>query len=85
MKYVGEDEKVRMLIAERHPFKGVENYFFPPLSGLETDENFQPEEPNSGNEANTAEAKEECLWEVNPLIIIVDKLDFDTTANVEGE
>jgi len=27
MKYVGEDEKVRTLIAKRHPFKRVENYF----------------------------------------------------------
>ena len=27
MKYVCKDEKVRTLIAERHPFKGVENYF----------------------------------------------------------
>jgi len=27
MKYVGENGKVRTLIAERHPFKGVENYF----------------------------------------------------------
>ena len=27
MKYVGEDEKVRTLIAKRYSFKGVENYF----------------------------------------------------------
>ena len=27
MKYVDEDENVRTLIAERHLFKGVENYF----------------------------------------------------------
>jgi len=26
MKYIDGDEKVRMLIAERHPFKGVENF-----------------------------------------------------------
>ena len=26
MKYVAEDEKVRTLIVEKHPFKGVENY-----------------------------------------------------------
>jgi len=27
MKYVDVDGKVRMLIAEKHPFMGVENYF----------------------------------------------------------
>jgi len=32
MKYVDEEEKVRMLIAERHPFNGVENYFRDPSS-----------------------------------------------------
>jgi len=27
MKYADERERVRTLIAEKHPFKGVENYF----------------------------------------------------------
>jgi len=27
MKYIDDDEKVWTLVAERHPFKGVENYF----------------------------------------------------------
>jgi len=27
MKYVDGDGKVQTLIAKRHPFKGVENYF----------------------------------------------------------
>jgi len=27
MKYIDGDEKFRTLIAESHPFKGVENYF----------------------------------------------------------
>jgi len=27
IKYVDEERKVRTLIAERHPFKGAENYF----------------------------------------------------------
>ena len=56
MKYIDESGKVRTLIAERHPFKGVENYFTDsPLyqDSLETNENSQPEEPDSGNEANT--------------------------------
>ena len=42
MKYVDGDEKVRTLIAERHSFKGVENYFTDSLlyqDSLEIDEN----------------------------------------------
>ena len=56
MKYVGEDRKVRTLIAERHPFKEVENYFTDFLfyqDSLEADENPHPEEPDSANEADT--------------------------------
>ena len=44
MKYVDEDEKVRILIVERHPFKGVENYFTDSLlyqDSLEIGENPQ--------------------------------------------
>jgi len=85
MKYIDEEGKVRTLIVERHPFKEVENYFTDSLlyqDPLETDENPHPEEPDSGNEADT-ESEEECLWEINPLITSIDKLDFNTTANVE--
>jgi len=87
MKYIDEEGKVRMLIAERHPFKGVENYFtdsFLYQDFLETDENPHSEEPDSSNEVDT-ESEEECLWEINPLVTSIDKLDFDITANVEGE
>jgi len=88
MKYVGEDEKVRTLIAERHPFKGVENYFTDSLfyqDSLDADENPHPEELGSGNEADTEPEEDECLWEINPFVTSIDKLDVDTTANVEGE
>jgi len=54
MKYIGEDEKVRTLITERHPFKEVENYFTDSLfyqDSLEIDENPHLEEPDFGNEA----------------------------------
>ena len=47
MKYVGRDEKVRTLIAERHLFKGVKNSFTDSLlyqDSLEADENLYPEE-----------------------------------------
>jgi len=41
MKYIDEDGKLRMLIAEKHLFKGVENYFIDSLlyqDSLETDD-----------------------------------------------
>ena len=71
MKYIDGSEKVRTLIAERHPFKGVENYFTDSLlyqDSLEINENPQPEEPDSGNEADTEPEKEECMWELDPLV-----------------
>ena len=55
MKYIDESGKVRTLITERHPFKGVENYFTDSLlyqDSLETDENPQPEELDSDNKAD---------------------------------
>jgi len=79
---------VRTLIAKRHPFKGVENYFIDSLlyqDFLEVDENPHPEEPNLGNDADMELEEDECLWEINPLVTSIDKLDFDTTANVEDE
>ena len=64
MKHVDEDEKVRTLIVERHPFKGVENYFIDSLlyqDSLEADENPYPEELDSGNEADSEPEEDECL------------------------
>jgi len=48
--------------------------------------NPQPEEPDSGNEADTEpEAEEECHWELNPLVTSINKLDVNNTANDAGE
>ena len=48
--------------------------------------NPQPEEPYSGNEANTEpEVEEEYLWELNPLVTIINKLNVNNTANDVGE
>ena len=64
--------------------QGVENYFTDSLlyqNSLETNKNPQPDEPDSGNEADTEpEAEEECLWELNPLVTSINKLDVNTTA-----
>ena len=79
---------MRTLIAERHPFKGVENYFtdsLPYQDSHENDENPHLEEPDSGNEVNMEPKEDECLWKVNSLVTSIDKLNFNTTANVEGE
>ena len=64
MNYVGEDRKVRTLIAERHPFKRVENYFIGSLlyqDSLEADENLHPKEPDFSNEVDMESEEGECL------------------------
>ena len=64
--------------------QGVENCFTDSLlyqNSLETDENPQPEELDSNNEADVKpEAEEECLWELNPLVTSINKLDVNNTA-----
>ena len=53
---------------------------------LETNENPKPEEPDSGNEADTEpKAEEECLWELNPLVTSINKLDVNNTIDDVGE
>ena len=64
MKYVDEEIKVTTLIAKRHPFKGVDNYFTDSLlyqDSLETDENPHPKEHDSSNKADAEPEEEECL------------------------
>ena len=75
------------MIAERHPFKGVENYFTDSLlyqDSVETNEIPQPEELDSGNEADTEPEKEECMWELDPLVTSINKLDVDNNADDVG-
>jgi len=84
MKYINGSGKVRALIVERHPFKGVENYFTDSLlyqDSLEMNKN-----SHSDNEADTEpEAEEECMWELNPLVTSINKLDVNNTADDVGE
>jgi len=51
---------------------------------VETNENPQLEEPDSCNEADTEPEKEECMWELDPLVTSINKLDVDDTANDVG-
>ena len=80
-----------MLITERHPLRGKErlqNDFRDSLlyqDYLETYENPQPEKLDSGNEADVEpKAEEECLWELNPLVMSINKLDINNTINDVG-
>jgi len=66
MKYIDGGGKVWTLIAKRHPFKGVENYFTDSLlyqDSLETGDNPQPEEPDSGNEVDIEPEAEKNISE----------------------
>ena len=89
MRYTNEEGVVRILIAEEHSFKGVENYYTNSLlyqDSLEAAEDPSPEDSDSGNETNTElEPEEEYLWKLNQLVTSVDKLDFNNINNVEGE
>ena len=89
MKYIDGGGKVRTLITERHLFKGRELFHrlpsLPRLSG-KTNKNPQPEELDSGNEADTKpEVEEECMWELNPLVTSINKLDVNNTADDVGK
>ena len=66
MKYADERGRVRTLIAKKHPFKRVENYFTDSLlyqDSLETDENLQPQEPDSDNEAIQNQRQKKNVFE----------------------
>ena len=42
--------------------------------------------PDSGNKADIEpEAEEECLWELNPLVTSINKLDINNPANDVGK
>ena len=87
MKYIDGSGKIQTLIAERYPFKGVENYFTDSLlyqDPEESNEIPQPEEPDSGNEADIEPEKEECLWELEPLVTGTNKPNVDNTTDDVG-
>ena len=76
------------MIAESHTFKGVENYFTDSLlyqDSLETDENPQPEELDSGNEADVKPDRRRMFWKLNSLVMSINKLDVNNTTNDVGE
>ena len=53
---------------------------------LETTNDLPPDDHDSGNEADTEpDSEEECLWEMNPIVTSIDKLDVNNIAEDEGE
>jgi len=68
--------------------QGVETTSQTPSSArsLEIDENPQPEELDFGNEADVEpKVEEECLWELNPLVMSINKLNVNNTTNDVGK
>ena len=98
MKYAGQDGEIKTLIAEKQPFKGVENYFTDSVhyrDSLEISENIPEGEIESGNEADVEEGPEDdCPWELNPSAlnvndesgdfcwVINEEIDFHYSSNV---
>lgn len=78
-KYVDKQGEVRVLVADRHPFRGVEKYFTDFILyqdllkiGPET------EEPDSGNKANAElESDNDCPREFDLSVICQTKLDVN--------
>ena len=76
MKYVDRNEKVSNVFTDSLLYQ----------NSMETNVNPQPDEPDSGNEAGTKpEAEEEFMWELNPLVTNINKLDVNNTADDIGE
>lgn len=73
MKHADEQCDVGTLIADRHPFKGFENYFTDSLlyqDQLEAGPEL--ELPDSGNEADAKlESDDDCPWEL--YLTVVDQ------------
>ena len=55
----------------------------PPIPRLsETNEDLQPEELDSGNDADTEpEVEEKYMWELDPLVTSINKPDVHNTTN----
>ena len=84
MKYVDPDDKIKTVVAEKQPFKGVENYFTDSLLYQDDDSEEEPpvEESDSGNEADTElEFKEGLIFnDIAPLVIDFDGLNVTDAA-----
>lgn len=87
MKYVYELGEVRMIIADRHPFKGVETYFNNSVlyqDSLETGPD--TEQPDFRKKADEElELDDDYPWELNLSVINQVALDVTDTTFDKGE
>lgn len=87
MKYIDEQGEMRTLIAERHAFKGVKNYFTNSVlyqDSLEIAPDI--EQPDSRDEADEEpESDDDCLWELNVSMIDHDDTNMLDTTFEGGE
>lgn len=78
--------KVHIVIADRYPFKRVENYFTDSLlyrETLKTDPAL--EKPDSGNEVDTAyDLEDDCPWQLNLSMLEMNSLSVYDTVDETG-
>ena len=77
-----EKEKSECWLLKSSRSGGVENYFTDSLLYQDSSEAAKeqpPEDSDSSNEANVElEPEDECLWELNPFVMITDKFTLIT-------
>lgn len=85
LKYVDDKGEVQTLIAERHTFKGIENYYTDSMLYQDLlNRGIQLEKPDSDNEADAKLKNEDCLWELDLSVIGQNNLDANNTAYDDG-
>ena len=88
MKYVSESGEVKTVVAEKQPFKGVENYFTDSIHYLDGEPFEVPliKEPDSGNEADIESEYEQGLVfnNIEPVVIGLEDLDANDPVNKDS-
>ena len=81
MKYVNDEDEVWTLIAEKYPFRGVENFHTDSVFYSESQEE---EDVDSGNEADVESDPEgNCPWELN--FDVIGSVENNNNVPSEGE
>ncbi|XP_020266667.1 uncharacterized protein LOC109842175 [Asparagus officinalis] len=81
MKYANDEGEVRTLIAEKYPFRGVENFHTDSVFYLESQEK---EDVDSGNEADVEpDPQGNCPWELN--FDVIGSVENNNNVPSEGE
>jgi len=85
---VDNDGMVRMVFAERQPFKGVENYFTDSLLHQKNNKAVKeplPDDIDSGNETDS-ESEEDILatFSIEPIVAYLHDLDCNNSVENNG-